>query len=556
MSSMPTVDQKMINVNEKEIRAPYSGAKRHKSGPRTTTDDFGRQMDKEAEPPLAKFFSNLMDNDIVRYTLYIFPVAIILGIPLALFCTIWADKSWTAKGVASVAITVGSNSTLKSGSVINGTFTAGTIINGRFVNGTVTGGVVQATTVVELHKKGILLWLELCWAFLWIAKIIATLIPAVFGFISGMVTTGLRKYALVLKAVKTPLSIFIWAILCIASYDIIYVFDRKNHSKFSGANNPMKGMVTFHKVLKVSTGMAALWLAEKMIVQLISVNYHAKAHHDKILDIKKTSKAIDLLYEASLRRFHDYHPDFVDEDIDIHDTSNVQKLLREKKTDHKIRKCFGSLRWTADKVTTAFGQIASDITGQDVLKPTATHAVVEGALDRKAGSEAMARRIFKSLCPRDADAITEQDLVDELGVDRTSEAHWIFSQLDRDGNGDVSLDEMILLICGIARNRKDMWKSSCDIKDAVKILDSVLSFIVFVIVCLFYGMFYGILISNACANSHQPPSSAQSCLPKPPLSGLSSLAVHLQLPTPSVNSTPPVSSSSSNILMMSATAST
>lgn len=246
-------------------------------------------------------------------------------------------------------------------------------------------------------------------------------------------------------------------------------------------------MVTFHKVLKVSTGMSALWLAEKMLVQLISVNYHAKAHHDKILDIKKTSRAIDLLYEASLRRFPDYHPALAEEDIDIHDTSNVQKLLREKKSAHTTRRFFGGLRWTADKVTTAFGQIASDITGQDVLKPTATHAVVEGALERRAGSEAMARRIFKSLCPNGADAITEQDLVDELGSDRQSEARWIFSQLDRDGNGDVSLDEMILLICGIARSRKDMWKSSCDIKDAVKILDSVLSFIVFVIVCLFYG---------------------------------------------------------------------
>jgi hypothetical protein len=463
MSSMPPMEKKMMNVNEKEIRAPYSGMKRPATGPRTTTNEFGRQMDKEAEPPLARFFSELMDNDIVRYTLYIFPVALALGIPLALFCTIWADKSWTAKAVASSTVLVaGTNTTLKGGNLINGTFTGGTIVNGALVNGTATGGVVQFTQVVELHKKGILLWLELCWAFLWIAKIIATIIPAVFGFLSGMVTTGLRKYALVLKAVRTPLSIFIWAVLCIASYNIIYVFeDKKIHQKYSGNNNPMGGMVTFHKVLKVSTGMAALWLAEKMLVQLISVNYHAKAHADKIQDIKKTSKAIDLLYEASLRRFHDYHPDLVDEDILIHDTSGVQKLLGQKDTAPTTRRFFGRLRWTANKVTSAFGQIASDITGQDVLNPTATHSVVEGALERKAGAEAMARRIFKSLCPPDADAITEQDMVDEFGVDRASEARWIFSQLDRDGNGDVSLDEMILLICGIARRRKDLWKSSC-----------------------------------------------------------------------------------------------
>jgi hypothetical protein len=489
MSAMPKGGKSNVTVNEKEVRTPYSW-QRPAPAQRQTTDDFGRQMEKDAQPPLAKFFSDLMDNEIVRYTLYIIPVAIIIAIPLTLYCTIWKNEAWSASITNSTTvITAGSNTTLKGGSIINGTFTGGTFVNGALVNGTVTGGVIQSKTLIKLHKKGMLVWIELCWAFLWIAKILATLIPSIFGFVSGMVTTGLRKYALVLRAVKTPLSIFIWAVLCIASYNIIYVFDKETHAKYNGTNNPISGMVTFHKVLKVSTGMSALWLAEKMVVQLISVNYHATAHRDKIKDIKKTSTAVDLLYEASLRRYPDHHRDFIEEDMDIHDVDNMQKLLREKAADQKVRKFFGDIRWTADKVTTAFGRIASDITGQEVLKPTATHAVVEGALERKLGSEAMARRIFKALCPPNSTAITEADLVNDLGAGREAEAHWIFSQLDRDGNGDVSLDEMILLICGIARNRKDMWKSSCDIKDAVKILDHVLSFIVFVIVVLFYGTF-------------------------------------------------------------------
>jgi hypothetical protein len=510
MATMPALNKSNVAVSEKEIRSPYSWPK-PAPAQRQNTEDFGRQMEKDAQPPLAKFFSELMDNEIVRYTLYIIPVAVIIAIPLALYCTIWKAEAWSASVASTTTvITAGSNTTLKGGSIINGTFTGGTFINGNLVNGTVTGGVVQAKTLVKIHKKGLMVWLELCWAFLWIAKILATLIPSIFGFVSGMVTTGLRKYALVLKAVKTPLSIFIWAVLCIASYDIIYIFDKETHAKYNGTNNPITGMVTFHKVLKVSTGMSALWLAEKMVVQLLSVNYHATAHRDKIKDIKKTSTAVDLLYEASLRRYPDYHQDFVEEDMDIHDTDNMQKLLREKAANQRTRRFFGELRWTADKVTTAFGRIASDITGQEVLKPTATHAVVEGALERKAGSEAMARRIFKALCPPHADSITEANLVHELGAGREAEAHWIFSQLDRDDNGDVSLDEMILLICGIARNRKDMWKSSCDIKDAVKILDRVLSFIVFVIVVLFYGTFSACVVSMtmlivcSCLLLHSP----------------------------------------------------
>jgi hypothetical protein len=231
--------------------------------------------------------------------------------------------------------------------------------------------------------------------------------------------------------------------------------------------------------------MSALWLAEKVLCQLISVNYHAKANAQKIREIKDTSRAVDLLYAASLRRFIDHHPDFQEEDWMIHDTSNVQRHLSDKGT----RRFFANLRSTADNVTSAFGAMASDMTGTTVFRPTATHAIVEGALERASGSEALARRIFKSLCRPGSSTISESDLVEELGVGQEDKAHWIFSQLDGDGNGDVSLEEMILLICGIAKQREDMWKSACDIKDAIKVLDHVLSFIVFVIVCLFYGSF-------------------------------------------------------------------
>lgn len=233
--------------------------------------------------------------------------------------------------------------------------------------------------------------------------------------------------------------------------------------------------------------MAALWLAEKIVVQLISVQYHARQHHDKIKEIKKTSRAIDLLYETSRRIFPDHHPYVIEEDSDIHDSDSVRKVLRQHSADERTLRMMSDLRWTVDKVATAFGRVARDITGQEVMKPTATHAIVEQALERQAGAEALARRIFKSLCPAGAEAISEDDLVRQLGSGRETEARWVFVQLDGDNNGDVNLDEMLRLITGISRKRKDMWKSACDIRDAIKILDAILSFVVFAIVVLFYG---------------------------------------------------------------------
>ena len=290
-----------------------------------------------------------------------------------------------------------------------------------------------------------------------------------------------------------------------ASWSVIYTFDKEWHALHSGH---VKWLSVFHKVLKVSVGMAALWLAEKTLVQLMSVSYHARQHHDKIKDIKKTSRAIDLLYDASRRVYPDHHPFVVEEDYIIRDADNMQKLLRQHSADHRTVRLMGELRWTADKVTTAFGRIASDITGQEVMKPTATHAVVEQALERKAGAEALARRIFKTLCPQGFDAITEEDLVRQLGASRQLEARWIFAQLDRDSNGDVSLEEMVLLIGGISQKRKDLWKSACNIRDAIQALDLVLSFVVFVVVVLFYGE--SLLGFVSFADESQLPSSATS----------------------------------------------
>lgn len=101
-------------------------------------------------------------------------------------------------------------------------------------------------------------------------------------------------------------------------------------------------------------------------------------------------------------------------------------------------------------MTNAFGRLASDMTGKEI-RPTGKHAVVQQALERKYGAEALARRIFKALDKEKDGAITEQDLIEELGPGSEEEAHFIFDTFDRDHNGDVSLDEMISLVGSIAR---------------------------------------------------------------------------------------------------------
>ena len=53
-------------------------------------------------------------------------------------------------------------------------------------------------------------WIEVVWLSLWVSKLVAQMIPWVFMFLCGVVSSGTRKYAMILKAVEMPLSLVGW----------------------------------------------------------------------------------------------------------------------------------------------------------------------------------------------------------------------------------------------------------------------------------------------------------------------------------------------------------
>lgn len=71
-----------------------------------------------------------------------------------------------------------------------------------------------------------------------------------------------------------------------------------------------------------------------------------------------------------------------------------------------------------------------------------------------------------------------EDILEVLGPGREVEADEIFEQLDRDGNGDVSIDEMTMLIVNCGKERKDRASSIQDISSAISVLDRIMTIIV------------------------------------------------------------------------------
>ena len=207
-----------------------------------------------------------------------------------------------------------------------------------------------------------------------------------------------------------------------------------------------------------------VYLGEKLIIQIVSVDYHRKQFAQRIKTNKANVRFLSQLYEASRNLFPSY-TEFSEEDYIIHQ-SLASSLVTTKQsgTATPMRAILGNINFMGDKVTSAFGNIAQEVTGnKNVFNPNSAYSIVVNALQRKRSSEALARRIWMSFVSEGSTALTREDLLEVMGPDHEEQALECFSSLDRDDNGDVSLDEMMLHVVHMHSERHDVAKSMQDV---------------------------------------------------------------------------------------------
>jgi hypothetical protein len=81
--------------------------------------------------------------------------------------------------------------------------------------GTITGSVSGT------NQKKFWIWIEIVWLSFWVMKIVAHFLPNVFEFLIGVVSPGVKKYALLLRAVEKPLSFFFWMVVNQATFPAV-----------------------------------------------------------------------------------------------------------------------------------------------------------------------------------------------------------------------------------------------------------------------------------------------------------------------------------------------
>ena len=106
------------------------------------------------------------------------------------------------------------------------------------------------------------------------------------------------------------------------------------------------------------------------------------------------------------------------------------------------------------------------------------------------------------------EALYAEDVQEVLGPAYKDEADEAFAALDQDGNGDISLDEMIIKVVEIGRDRKAISASMRDVGQAIGVLNQVLIIVLCIITFFIFGMQCVLLLciilnSRSCFPRHQ-----------------------------------------------------
>lgn len=432
------------------FRRGPAGRRKGKTMTRRDTDG-----EEQAINAVGRFYNKIINFSIVtRYFVYVLPVALALAAPIIIF-SLRDDR------------------------------------NKIFLGGT------------RMRPYIFFTWLEIVWLSIWISKLVSKAIPWIFMTLAGVVSSGTKKYAAVLRAVEIPLSLVGWAATCLVTFTALSSSQVNQRNDAAKGSAPSKdGIVATGPVprwFEIMTRLlgsclvaALLLLGEKMIVQLISINYHRRSFDNRIKESKHSIHLLGLLYDASRTLFPMYCPEFAEEDYVINDS--IEAMIA-KTTGHRRSgsttplKLIGNIGRIGDKVTSVFGNIASEITGKEVFNPTSAHSVVIEALEKTKSSEALAKRLWMSFVVEGKEALYPEDLEEVLGPGRKEEADEAFSSLDNDGNGDISLDEMIMKVVEIGRDRKSIAASMRDVGQAIGVLDQVLVAVLFVIIIFVFVAF-------------------------------------------------------------------
>lgn len=318
---------------------------------------------------------------------------------------------------------------------------------------------------VELLWFGV--WLEIIWLTLWAGRILAKCIPWPLGQISSLFSDTQKKWRDLAKALELPATLFFWWLGVLISF----LPTMKNHH-VNGVKDTRDWERTLNKLLIAVFVLATCNFVQKLIIQLISISFHERTYADRIEVNKFQIGSLTKLYVFSKSQI-------AMEDAEFEEKGRASgartPAIYADQAQQAVSKAFRTVRDVG-------GTVAGDFTGKKIEKSGHPSQVILALLGTNAGSQILARRLYRTFVRDGFQTVFSGDL--KPAFENDDEADAAFAMFDKDMNGDISMEELESVCVEIGRERKSIVASLKDLDDVVGKLDSVLFFVVVIIFIL------------------------------------------------------------------------
>ncbi|KAI0256318.1 hypothetical protein BJV78DRAFT_1117812 [Lactifluus subvellereus] len=330
-------------------------------------------------------------------------------------------------------------------------------------------GILSLTTFPKTKVWGVRLiwwsiWSSVAWGGWWASLAVATILPHIARHTVGLVAVGARRYIVWLRVLRRYVALFAWSLAIWVAWNPL--IDTRQDPQASPRS---KQTISF--IGKLLFGIyicTALLLFEKFSIQWIAAKFHQRSYAERIAEQKFAIKTLTTLYRHSMELPENPDPE-PDRRTAINPTRFVKQALK-------------GVRYAATTTTTVLGNVASEIAGSSVLQPNSPQSMVLTAIESAHRTKLLARRIFFSFRKSGMEHMVFKDI--SRFFPSLEEAGAAFSLFDRDGNGDVTLEETEQACGEFHREQLSIERSMRDLDSAVGRLDNLFMSIYVIIAIL------------------------------------------------------------------------
>jgi hypothetical protein len=317
------------------------------------------------------------------------------------------------------------------------------------------------------------IWLEVMWLSLWAARIATAILPFIARIGAKIVGSGNpKKWKAMGHQLEVPTALFLWMLAVLISF--MPIVNDQGHKVSAGGDDPFPSIAwidTVHKVILALFILAAMNWVEKIMMQWIANSFHRRTYATRIEENKQ--------HIAYLVHLFVHSKDTLVSEESVKDSPNggVGTKTPMKFIQNNARQAF-------TKVGDVANRMAGDFTGREVTLSNHPRKVVSELLRNTGSSQVLARRLFRTYAKSDAEVLTPDDL--NPAFPTPDDAENAFSILDRDLNGDVSMEELEAFCDEVHREKKAIAASLKDLDSVIKKLDQVFVVIVIIIAVIVF----------------------------------------------------------------------